>query len=90
MDDFKKNFIIEAIDLINDLEKVLLSLEERPEDKAIIENAFRIMHSLKGVSAMFGKLYKRQDFISGASILGDGSLALVGDTNKIIKKFSKN
>ena len=31
-----------------------------------------------------GKLFKYQEFISGATILGDGSVALVLDTNKII------
>ncbi|NJM16515.1 MAG: hypothetical protein HC896_15065 [Bacteroidales bacterium] len=34
-----------------------------------------------------GKHYKRQDIISGATILGDGTIALVMDTNKAIKKF---
>ncbi len=34
-----------------------------------------------------GKLFNYQDFISGATILGDGSVALVLDTNKIINHF---
>jgi two-component system, chemotaxis family, sensor kinase CheA len=33
-------------------------------------------------------LYKNQELISGATILGDGSIALVMDTNKMIKQFS--
>jgi two-component system chemotaxis sensor kinase CheA len=32
-----------------------------------------------------GKLYRNQEMVSGASILGDGTIALVLDTNKIIK-----
>lgn len=36
-----------------------------------------------------GKHFKRQDFISGGTILGDGSVALVLDINKIVKVFSK-
>lgn len=36
-----------------------------------------------------GKHYGEQDFISGATILGDGSIALVLDTNKIVSSFSK-
>lgn len=35
-----------------------------------------------------GKHYKKQDFFSGATILGNGTLALVMDTNKAIKRFS--
>jgi len=34
-----------------------------------------------------GKFYIDQDFISGASILGDGDLALMLDTNRLIKEF---
>ena len=36
-----------------------------------------------------GKHYKKQDFISGGTILGDGSVALVLDVNKIVTEFSK-
>lgn len=36
-----------------------------------------------------GKHYKNQDFISGGTILGDGSVALVLDINKIVTEFSK-
>ncbi|SDC86063.1 chemotaxis protein CheA [Williamwhitmania taraxaci] len=54
MDNFKKKFIEEAIDLINSLEKALLTLEDNPEDSSIIQQVFRIMHTLKGNSSMFG------------------------------------
>jgi len=36
-----------------------------------------------------GRHYKQQDFISGGTILGDGSVALVLDINKIVTEFSK-
>lgn len=36
-----------------------------------------------------GKHFKKQDFISGGTILGDGSVALVLDINKIVTVFSK-
>ncbi len=54
MDNFKKKFIEEAFDLIDGLEKSLLSLEENPDDSSIIQKVFRIMHTLKGNSSMFG------------------------------------
>jgi len=44
----------------------------------------------QAVLKSLGKLYKNQALISGATILGDGTVALVLDTNKMIKKFSKN
>ena len=54
MEQFKKKFLEEANDLINTLEDVLLELEDKPGDKKIIEEVFRVMHSLKGGSSMFG------------------------------------
>ncbi|NHB68198.1 chemotaxis protein CheA [Perlabentimonas gracilis] len=54
MDNFKKKFVEEAVDLIDGLEKTLLELEENPEDEAIVQKVFRVMHTLKGNSGMFG------------------------------------
>lgn len=54
MDNFQKKFIEEAIDLINNLEESLLTLEKKPDDNELIAAVFRIMHSLKGGGGMFG------------------------------------
>ncbi len=54
MEEFKKKFKEEAIDLIQDLEKAVLSLEESPDNPSLVEQVFRVMHSLKGGGAMFG------------------------------------
>lgn len=54
MDNFRKKFIEEASEHINELEKALLELERDPENKELVEKVFRIMHSLKGGGAMFG------------------------------------
>jgi len=54
MDNFKKKFIEEATDLIDGLEKALLALEENPDDMSLIQQVFRVMHTLKGNSSMFG------------------------------------
>lgn len=51
---FQEIFIEEANDLINQLEEKLLQLEGEPDDQALIDNVFRIMHTLKGNSNMFG------------------------------------
>ncbi len=47
-----------------------------------------VIGEYQAVLKPLGKLYRKHDIITGASILGDGSVALVLDTNKIIKKFS--
>ncbi len=54
MDNFKKKFIEEAADHINDLEKALLDLDKDITNQELVEQIFRAMHSLKGGGAMFG------------------------------------
>ena len=54
MEAFRLKFIEEATEQINDLEQALLQLDQNRDDKETIESIFRVMHSLKGGSAMFG------------------------------------
>ena len=54
LDNFKRKFIEEAVDLIDELEKTVLELEENTGDMDIVQRIFRIMHTLKGNSSMFG------------------------------------
>jgi two-component system, chemotaxis family, sensor kinase CheA len=51
---FKPLFIEEASGLLDQLEKDLLDLESSPTDQELIESAFRAMHTIKGVSGMYG------------------------------------
>ena len=70
-----------------------------PEKQEIVlvgfekESVALIVDSVVGenqtVLKSLGKHYKNQDFISGGTILGDGSVALVLDINKIVTEFSK-
>jgi two-component system chemotaxis sensor kinase CheA len=48
----------------------------------------RVTGEYQAVVKPLGKLFASQEIISGATILGDGSLALVMDTNKIIQRYS--
>lgn len=54
MDHLQAKFVEEATDLINDLEEAVLSLENDATDKNIVEQIFRVMHTFKGNSTMFG------------------------------------
>lgn len=51
---FQEVFIEEASDLINQLEEKMLQLESEPSDNKLVDDVFRIMHTLKGNSNMFG------------------------------------
>ena len=50
----RQKYLEEANDLLLELEKNLLLLEETPGDAEGVEIAFRVMHTLKGSSSMFG------------------------------------
>lgn len=54
MENFKETFLEEANDLLEQLEVRLLDLEKRPDDREIVAAIFRIVHTIKGASAMFG------------------------------------
>jgi len=54
MEDFHKLFYEEAVELISSLEDNLLLLEEDLDNVEVVNEVFRIMHSLKGSGAMFG------------------------------------
>lgn len=55
MDDIEKirsSFFLEAEEIIENLEALLLDLENNPNDKEILNAVFRNMHTLKGSSAI--------------------------------------
>jgi len=51
---FKAKFIEDATDLLTELEKKLLDLEQNPKDSSLIKEVFRTMHTLKGSCGMYG------------------------------------
>jgi len=46
-----------------------------------------IVGEYQAVIKPLGAYFKEQDYISGSTILGDGNIALVFDTNRLIKKY---
>ena len=44
----------EASELFETLESALLDLGLRPDDKELVDSAFRALHTIKGSGAMFG------------------------------------
>jgi two-component system, chemotaxis family, sensor kinase CheA len=71
---------------------------EAPEDEQVVVLYFEdkkigiavdyVVGEYQAVLKPLGVHYKGQEEVSGASILGDGSVALVLDTNKLIQKLS--
>ncbi len=71
----------------NRLEEVVVVHYEDKKVGLVVDN---VVGEYQAVLKPLGKYYKNQDIISGATILGDGTIALVLDTNKAIKQFSNN
>ncbi len=44
----------EAAELLEQLEQALLDLGSRPDDRSLVDTAFRALHTIKGSGAMFG------------------------------------
>ena len=59
------------------------------DDKKIGIVVDHITGEYQAVLKPLGKLYRQEDVFSGASILGDGTVALVLDTHKVINQFTK-
>ncbi|MBK3516872.1 chemotaxis protein CheA [Carboxylicivirga marina] len=51
---FKQLFINEATTLLNSMEGIILELENNPNNIDLIQEVFRVMHTIKGVSGMYG------------------------------------
>ncbi len=49
-----QTFREEAVELLAQLEDALLSLEQAPDDRELVDTAFRALHTIKGSGAMFG------------------------------------
>lgn len=60
----------------------------RYEDKKVGLVVDAIIGEYQAVLKPLGHHYKKQDIISGATILGDGTVALVLDTNKTVTQFA--
>jgi two-component system chemotaxis sensor kinase CheA len=47
-------FLQEAQELLEQLEQSLLDLDQTPDDRALVDSAFRALHTIKGSGSMFG------------------------------------
>lgn len=54
MPDPSETFRQEARELLESLEQTLLDLEQSPDDRDLVDRAFRALHTLKGSGSMFG------------------------------------
>ena len=80
--DLRKEFNMMEENMPEDTSIIVIQSEDRKIGICVDE----IMGEYQAVLKPVGKYYRDQEFVSGATILGDGSIALVLDTYKIISQ----
>ena len=70
MDDLTREFLIESQEGLDRMERCLTDLEERPQDKELLGEIFRYVHTIKGTTGFLG--FKRLEKLAhaGESLLG--------------------
>ena len=79
--EFIAEFLVESVENLDQLDRDLLALEERPDDPDRVASIFRAVHTIKGNSGFFGFSKLGALTHSGEHLLGrlrDGKLSLDG------------
>lgn len=83
MDDILRDFIAEANDSIDALDRALVRFEREPEDPDLLSEIFRVMHTIKGTCGFLGLARLAAIAHAGENILGqfrDGALTPTQDS----------
>lgn len=74
MDELTREFLIESQEGLDRMERCLTDLEERPQDKELLGEIFRSVHTIKGTTGFLG--FKRLEKLAHA---GENLLGLLRD-----------
>jgi two-component system chemotaxis sensor kinase CheA len=74
MDDLTREFLIESQEGLDRMERCLTELEDKPQDKELLAEIFRSVHTIKGTTGFLG--YKRLEKLAHA---GENLLGLLRD-----------
>lgn len=79
MQDIIVEFLAETNESLNELDHDLLSLEQNPDDEALISNIFRVLHTIKGTCGFLGLPRLEKIAHKGEDVMGlvrDGDLVM--------------
>ncbi len=82
MDDLLKEFLSETIENLGLLDSELVRLEQNPQDPTLLQNIFRIVHTIKGTCGFLGLPRLQKLAHAGENVLGrfrDGTLLATPD-----------
>ena len=83
MDDLLKEFITETVESLGLLDSELVRLEQNPEDPTLLQNIFRIVHTIKGTCGFLGLPRLQKLAHAAENVLGrfrDGTLLATPDS----------
>ena len=87
MDDLLSEFLTETGESIATLDLELVHFEQNPNDKGILQNIFRLVHTIKGTCGFLGLPRLESVAHAGENVLGkirDGALEVTPDTVTLI------
>ena len=89
MDNLTREFLIESQEGLDRMERCLTELEERPQDKGLLAEIFRSVHTIKGTTGFLG--YKRLEKLAhaGENLLGQLRDGKVTATAEVITALLK-
>ena len=79
MDDLISEFLTETAESLDVIDAELVRFENNPEDRAILDNIFRLLHTIKGTCGFLGLPRLEAVAHAGETLLGkfrDGELAV--------------
>lgn len=87
MDSFVSEFLAETSENLSTLDEALLDLERNPNDPGLLQNIFRLMHTIKGTCSFFS--FPRLESVAHAAedVLGrirDGELEVTAEVVTLI------
>jgi two-component system chemotaxis sensor kinase CheA len=84
-DQFLEEFLLEAEEIFDQLDQSFVQLEKTPEDKKLVGNIFRAMHTLKGSSGFFA--FKRIEKVAHA---GESLLGKIREGTRVLDESATN
>jgi two-component system chemotaxis sensor kinase CheA len=79
LDDIVKDFVAEALEAIEALDGKMVTLEQDPDDPALLGDIFRLIHTIKGTSGFLGLMRLQTVAHAAENVLGgfrDGTLTI--------------
>jgi len=87
MDDLLTEFLTETNESLETIDNELVRLEQNPNDKRVLDNIFRLVHTIKGTCGFLGLPRLESVAHAGENVLGkfrDGALVVTPDLVSLI------